>query len=58
MDLSFFNPRSQSESDFIASFVARASTLEFFLRQLRQLGPDEAARHQLIIAPRGDVYKR
>ena len=53
MDLSFFNPRSQSKADFIASFVARASTLEFFLRQLRQLGPDEAARHQLIIAPRG-----
>jgi len=53
MDLSFFNPRSQSEADFIASFVARTSMLEFFLRQLRQLGPDEAARHQLIVAPRG-----
>jgi tetratricopeptide (TPR) repeat protein/DNA-binding transcriptional ArsR family regulator len=53
MDLSFFNPRSQSEADFIESFVARAGTLEFFLRQLRQLGPDEAARHQLIVAPRG-----
>ncbi len=53
MDLTFFNPRSQSEADFIASFVARASTLEFFLRQLQQLGPDEAARHQLVVAPRG-----
>jgi tetratricopeptide (TPR) repeat protein len=53
MDLTLFNPRSQSEQDFIASFVARQSTLEFFLRQLRQLGPEQAARHQLIVAPRG-----
>ena len=53
MDLSFFNPRAQSEADFIAAFVARTSTLHFFLRQLQLLGEDEPARHQLIVAPRG-----
>lgn len=53
MDLSFFNPRSQSEADFIASFVARKSMLDYFVRQLRQLDADEPARHQLIVAPRG-----
>ena len=53
MDLTFFNPRSQSEADFIASFVARVSTLEFFVRQLRQLSQGKAASHQLIVAPRG-----
>jgi tetratricopeptide (TPR) repeat protein len=53
MDLTYFNPLSQSESDFLANFVARQSTLDFFLRQLRLDRPGEPSRHQLIVAPRG-----
>src|SRR3989304_994794 len=53
MDLTFFNPHAQSEVDFLASFVARHETLDYFLRQLRLLRPGQAARHHLIVAPRG-----
>ncbi len=53
MDLTYFNPLSQKEADFLASFVARRQTLEFFLHQLKLLAPTQAARHHLIVAPRG-----
>jgi|GEM_PF-914159 len=53
MDLTFFNPHSQTETDFLASFVARGEILDYFLRQLRLLSKSEPARHQLIVAPRG-----
>jgi tetratricopeptide (TPR) repeat protein len=53
MDLTYFNPNSQKEEDFIASFVARQETLAFFLKQLSLTQPGQAARHHLIVAPRG-----
>jgi tetratricopeptide (TPR) repeat protein/DNA-binding transcriptional ArsR family regulator len=54
MDLTFFNPHSQSESDFLASFVARHETLDYFLRQLRLIQPGAPpARHHMIVASRG-----
>ena len=53
MDLTFFNPNSQSEGDFLANFVARHVTLDFFLRQLRLTQPGRPARQHLIVAPRG-----
>lgn len=53
MDLSYFNPNSQKESDFLLGFVARQQTLEFFLRQLQLTEFEGPARHHLIIAPRG-----
>ena len=53
MDLTFFNPHSQSEADFLANFVARRATLDYFLRQLRLLDSGQPARHHLNVAPRG-----
>jgi tetratricopeptide (TPR) repeat protein len=53
MDLTYFNPNSQKEEDFIASFVARQETLGFFLKQLSLTHHGQAARHHLIVAPRG-----
>jgi tetratricopeptide (TPR) repeat protein len=53
MDLNFFNPQSQKESDFLANFVARHAMLDFFLQQIRLTSPNQAARHLLIVAPRG-----
>lgn len=53
MDFTFFNPRSQKESDFLLNFVARTTTLGFFLQQLRLTAPNQAARHLLVVAPRG-----
>jgi tetratricopeptide (TPR) repeat protein len=53
MDLTYFNPNSQKEEDFIASFVARQETLAFFLKQLGLTQPGQAPRHHLIVAPRG-----
>jgi tetratricopeptide (TPR) repeat protein/DNA-binding transcriptional ArsR family regulator len=53
MDLTYFNPLSQKESDFLAGFVARQDVLQFFVRQLELLAPSEQARHHLIVAPRG-----
>ncbi|HLO96724.1 MAG TPA: tetratricopeptide repeat protein [Burkholderiaceae bacterium] len=51
--MTHFNPRFQNESDFLATFVARKDSLDFLLRQLQHLGAYEAARHVLIVAPRG-----
>ncbi len=53
MELSFFNPHAQKEADFLASFVARQRTLEYFLQQLNNTGSDSTARHLLLVAPRG-----
>jgi tetratricopeptide (TPR) repeat protein len=53
MDFTFFNPRSQKEADFLLNFVARTTTLDFFLQQLRLTAPNQAARHLLVVAPRG-----
>jgi len=53
MDLTLFNPHSQSEADFVSGFVARQDPLEYFVRQFRSLGAREAAAHHLIRAPRG-----
>jgi tetratricopeptide (TPR) repeat protein len=53
MDLTYFNPNSQKEADFIASFVARQDTLDFFLKQLSLVPAGQPARHHLIVAPRG-----
>jgi tetratricopeptide (TPR) repeat protein len=53
MDLTYFNPNSQKESDFLMGFVARQRTLDFFLKQLRLVPASGAARHHLIVAPRG-----
>jgi tetratricopeptide (TPR) repeat protein len=53
MDLTYFNPNSQKEADFIASFVARQDTLDFFMKQLSLVPTGQAARHHLIVAPRG-----
>ena len=53
MDITHFNPQSQDENDFLATFVARQDVLDFFLRQLRLLDPARPADHHLIIAPRG-----
>lgn len=53
MDISYFNPRAQSEADLLANFIARQSTLDFFLRQLQLTKVDRAANHYLVVAPRG-----
>jgi tetratricopeptide (TPR) repeat protein len=53
MDITFFNPHLQPEADFLASFVARSQTLDYYLRQLRLLPKKQQARHHLIVAPRG-----
>ena len=53
MDLTYFNPNSQKEADFLMGFVARQRTLDFFLNQLRLAPASGTARHYLIVAPRG-----
>ena len=53
MDLTYFNPLSQTEVDFLDSFVARQNMLRFLVDQLRLSRGGRAAQHQLIIAPRG-----
>ena len=52
-DFSFFNPGSQKEADFLAGFIARHDVLQFFLAQLRNTRDGQAAKHHLVIAPRG-----
>ncbi len=52
-DLTHFNPGIQKKEDFVASFIARKNELDFFLTQLRQTTENQAAKHHLIIAPRG-----
>ena len=44
MDLSAFNPHALTEDDFVASFVARQTTLDHLLQQLRLVQPDQPAR--------------
>lgn len=53
MDLILFNPNAQNEADFLKGFVARQDILTFLLNQLRQLPEGQAARHHLMVAPRG-----
>lgn len=53
MDLILFNPNAQNEADFLKGFIARQDILDFLLNQLRQLPEGQAARHHLIVAPRG-----
>ena len=53
MDLTYFNPLLQSESDFLDGFVARRRPLSFLLAQLRLSENDPTVRHHLIVAPRG-----
>ena len=53
MELTYFNPHSQSEADFLTNFVARRGTLDFYLRQLRLVQRERSASHHLIVAPRG-----
>ena len=53
MDLTYFNPHSQSEADFLASFVARQDILAYLVGQLRLTESERPARHHLIVAPRG-----
>jgi tetratricopeptide (TPR) repeat protein len=50
---SHFNPGSQKEADFLASFIARQETFQFFLTQLKNTADHQTAKPQLIIAPRG-----
>ncbi len=52
-DLTHFNPGIQKKEDFVAGFIARKNELDFFLTQLRQTAEHQAAKHHLIIAPRG-----
>jgi len=52
-DITHFNPGSQRESDFLASFIARQDVLQFFLTQLRNTNDRQSAKHHLIVAPRG-----
>ena len=52
-DISLFNPGTQRESDFLKVFIARQDVLRYFLVQLRNTADNQAARHHLIVAPRG-----
>ena len=53
IDLTHFNPGQLDEPNFLASFIARQNTLDYFLAELRNTMAGQAARHHLIIAPRG-----
>ena len=53
MDLTYFNPNSQKEADFLLGFVARQRILEFLLHQIKLVPANGPARQQLIVAPRG-----
>jgi len=52
-DLTHFNPGNQNEANFLASFIARHDQLRYFLAQLRATTDGQAAKHHLVIAPRG-----
>ena len=52
-DLTHFNPGTQKEADFLAAFIARKELLRFFLAQIIATPDGQAARHHLIVAPRG-----
>jgi Flp pilus assembly protein TadD/DNA-binding transcriptional ArsR family regulator len=53
MDITFFNPRAQKEEDFMLGFVARQTTFNYFMQQLRLAKSGQAAKHHLVVAPRG-----
>lgn len=53
INISHFNPSQLDEANFLANFIARQNTLNYFLGELRNTVADRAARHHLIIAPRG-----
>jgi len=53
MELTYFNPYSRNEADFLAKLVARCSTLNSCLRQIRLVQHERSARHHLIVASRG-----
>ena len=53
INLSHFNPGQVDEPSFLASFIARQNTFQYFLNELRHTQQEQAARHHLIIAPRG-----
>ena len=53
MDLTYFNPNSQKEADFLIGFVARQRIFSFFLKQLSLASDNGSTRHYLIVAPRG-----
>ena len=53
LDLTHFNPGTQKEADFLAAFIARKEQLRFFLAQISAIPDGQAARHHLIVAPRG-----
>lgn len=52
-DLTHFGSSTQKESNFLANFIARQDVLQFFLAQLRTTKDQQAAKHHLIVAPRG-----
>lgn len=53
INITHFNPGQVDEPSFLASFIARKKTFQYFLNELRHTQEDQAARHHLIIAPRG-----
>jgi len=53
INISHFNPGQVDEPSFLASFIARQNTFQYFLNELRHTQEGQAARHHLIIAPRG-----
>lgn len=53
IDISHFNPTQLDEANFLASFIARQNTFDYFMGELRNTVAGQAARHHLIIAPRG-----
>ena len=52
-DITHFNTGTQNEANFLANFIARQDVLQFFLAQLRNTQDRQAAKHHLIVAPRG-----
>ena len=53
INISHFNPGQVDEPSFLASFIARQNTFQYFLNELRYTQAEQTARHHLIIAPRG-----
>ncbi|MBV8658371.1 MAG: tetratricopeptide repeat protein [Burkholderiales bacterium] len=53
ISISHFNPGQLPEDDFLANFIARQPTFDYFMRELRNTANGQAARHHLVIAPRG-----
>ncbi|WP_186208660.1 AAA family ATPase [Burkholderia gladioli] len=53
MELTYFNPNSLKEADFLQGFVARQRIFDFLLNQLTRISTGGPANHYLIVAPRG-----